>query len=110
MLDVQEIQKRLHAWEQRNFPDTTEFTRIAIMVEEVGELSHVILKQHQNIRPESSTDEMLRDAIGDVFVTLCTMAFGRGWDLEEIIKETSETVLARDWVADRAKRAAANDG
>jgi len=108
-LDIRELQQKLYEWEQRNFGDTTtEFTRLAIVMEEVGEMAHVILKQHQNIRPESTTDEMLRDAIGDIFVTLCNVAIGRGWDLEEIIMDTSQEVLARDWVADRAERAAAD--
>ncbi len=107
-LDIRKLQIKLHEWEQRNFPDTTDLSRVAIMVEELGELAHCVLKQHQNIRPESATDEMLRDALGDIFVTLCTMSFGRGWDLEEIIEEVSGNVLARDWVADRAERAAAD--
>ncbi len=108
MLNVRALQAALQFWEQHNFPDTTDLSRLAIVTEEVGELAHCILKQLQNIRPESSGDDKMKDAIGDVFVTLCTLSSGRGWDLADIIEEVSARVLARDWVADRAARAAAN--
>lgn len=101
MASISEMQKELMDWEHRNFADVDQFQRLAIITEEVGELAHATLKQHQGIRLETATDGHIKDALGDVFITLCTFAGGRGWDLGEIVEETVRTVLARDWTKER---------
>ena len=95
--DINELQRRVGQWHQRNFPDATEPQRALIICEEAGELAHVVLKQSQGIRPESATDEMLADAMGDIIIATLAFAAHRGWDIGVILHTTAETVLARDW-------------
>lgn len=96
-MNVREMQDAVTAWEARNFPEATTEQRALIVCEEAGELAHIVLKQAQKIRPESATDEMLRDAIGDIAITLMVNCGARGWDFWEIVEETAETVLRRVW-------------
>ena len=96
------LQARVAEWHDRNFGDAPQLARALIICEEVGELAHVVLKQTQNIRPETATDAHLRDAMGDIVIALCALAASRGWSLWNCVTETAEVVLARDWNADRA--------
>ena len=104
-MTVQEMQAAVTAWEARNFPDATPEQRALIVCEEAGELAHVVLKRAQNIRPESSTDEKLQDAIGDIAITLMVNCGSRGWDFWEIVERTAQTVLARNWRIDAVQAA-----
>ena len=62
------IQSEVAIWNNYNFPNNTKENCILGIIEELGELSHCVLKQSQGIRKESSTDEKLKDAIGDIFI------------------------------------------
>lgn len=102
-VSMQDLQAAVGMWERRNFPDANMEQRGLIVCEEAGELAHVILKQVQGIRPETSTDAHMRDAIGDIAIALMALCEAQGWSLEEIANETARTVLARDWNAVRCQ-------
>lgn len=97
MSELDELQARVAEWHGRNFPDATPEQRALIICEEAGELAHVVLKQAQGIRPESATDEMLRDALGDILIASLALAAHRGWSMWDIVNETAEVVLKRVW-------------
>lgn len=94
---IDELQTRVHEWHDRNFGDAPQPLRALIVCEEAGELAHVILKQTQGIRADSSTDAHLRDAIGDIGIALMALCSSRGWLFSDILTETAEMVLKRDW-------------
>ncbi len=106
-------QKQLAEWEARNFPrsryesmtkdqliDTILIMQVTIgMAEEVGEISHAVLKGIQGIR--DGVGGIKKDAIGDGFGD--TMIYGMQllskfkMNAEEELDKTINTVLARDW-------------
>lgn len=109
MVDVRGMQKENGEWVKRNFSETwidgDPRDPVLGMAEEVGELSHAVLKKRQLIRgtPEEH-DEAAKDAIGDVFVYAMDVCNRMGWDLEDIMRDTWEKVVRkRDWVAHRVE-------
>lgn len=70
------------------------------MVEELGELTHAVLKQKQQIRTEENHEEKEKDAIGDLMIFLLDYCSRRGFSASEILKNTWEEVKRRDWVGD----------
>ena len=69
------------------------------MVEELGELSHGLLKQEQSIRGTFEEHELkIKDSIADLFIFAADFCNARGYNLEEILEETWNSVRTRDWV------------
>jgi NTP pyrophosphatase (non-canonical NTP hydrolase) len=70
------------------------------IVEEIGELSHALLKQEQGIRGTWLDHETAaKDAVGDIVVFLACLCVLRGWDLAAIVDATWSEVRKRDWKA-----------
>lgn len=68
------------------------------VVEEVGELSHALLKQKQGIRGTFLEHELnAQDSVGDILIFLTGLCDAKGWDLEAITEKTVNHVLKRDW-------------
>ena|SRR3990167_5885136 len=107
MSDMKELQDAVGDWGRFNFPDSDDRDRTLIICEEAGELAHVILKQHQGIRPDSASDAHAQDAMGDIVIALMGLADARGWDLWEIVRDTSARVLSRNYRVDEALAGAA---
>ena len=79
-------------------PNQETWEPLAGMVEELGELAHAHLKQHQNIRGSSSKhEEDGKDAIGDLAVYMAGYCVARGWSMEECIYKAWSQVKRRDW-------------
>ena len=111
-------QQELKDWQERNFPPSLydDLTwdqlveRIRIlelsigMSEEVGELSHIIIKASQKIR-EGISGKINKDLVADGFAD--TVIYGTqllsmlGIDAEEAIRKTIDNVLKRDWASNR---------
>lgn len=98
---MDELQARVAKWHDHNFGDVPETMRALIICEEAGELAHVVLKQAQGIRPETSSDDMLEDALGDILIASMALAASRGWSLGEIVERVAVHVLKRDWTGAR---------
>lgn len=101
MKEIRQIQKEHRQWGELNFPKTIDnplFQLLGVQ-EEVGELSHAELKKAQGIRHTAQEcDEMARDAVGDIIIFLMSYCTAKGWDLHEIVDETWDEVIQRDWV------------
>jgi NTP pyrophosphatase (non-canonical NTP hydrolase) len=111
------LERDIHDWEQRNFPDTPAYRRVLGATEELGELadsfltliaalgrigvlSHGLLKMEQKIRGDSELHKKeMQDAIGDVVIYLINLCAHFGWSFEEIVFKTWEQVKKRNWVA-----------
>lgn len=70
MVDLVKIQAEHKAWADKNFPGAVFQESCVGMIEEIGELAHVILKRHQGIRSRETSDAMLRDALADIGIYL----------------------------------------
>ena len=92
------LQNEHARWLGYNFPRTSADEQFLGVVEEVGELSHAILKQSQGIRGNSEKhDEEMRDAVGDIVIFLLGFCTMKGMYLDEVIADTWEEVSQRDW-------------
>ncbi len=99
--NFRDLQRRMAAFQVGNdLAGGPEWMALGVM-EELGELAHCLLKQHQGIRgyddPAKFAAEC-RDAIGDTLVFLSQVTEALGWDLQEIAEETVAHVTKRDWV------------
>lgn len=68
------------------------------VVEEVGELAHMLLKQRQKIRNQIVDPRVEEiDAVGDIAIYLINFCNYRGYDFETCLSTTAGEVLQRDW-------------
>lgn len=93
---LRKLQPEIAAWRVKNFPESGMIHQFMGMVEEVGELSHAILKDQQGVR-DSNEDEA-KDAVGDILIFLINFCSTMGWDVEEILTTTWDEVKQRDWI------------
>jgi NTP pyrophosphatase (non-canonical NTP hydrolase) len=92
------LQQDLHAWRRNNFPNSDHMHQFLGVVEEVGELSHAVLKREQGIRGFKS-DQQIQDAIGDITIFLMNYASAMGFNFATILANVSEEVMDRDWIS-----------
>lgn len=98
MITLTQLQNELTQWQAHNFPTRTFEEPFKGIVEEVGELSHGLLKQKQGIRGTYDEHEAkIKDSVGDILVYLADFCNARGYNLQDIIDITWEQVRARDW-------------
>ena len=94
-------QKELNDWQIRNFgihPDDD--LRVTVgMAEELGELSHYILKTKQGIREGATSDckAEIGDAFADIIVYGIQLMTSRDIDAEDVIRTAIDVVLQRNW-------------
>jgi len=99
MKSLTEIEMEHTVWSSHNFPSSNSDKAFKGMVEELGELSHAILKQEQGIRGSSDYHELeAKDAVGDLLIYTIEFCNKRGWRLYDILNETWESVRQRDWI------------
>ena len=94
---LNDLQKEVHEWKKRNFPRSGEIHQFLGVVEEVGELSHAVLKAQQGIRGDNHIDE-IKDAVGDIMIYLMNFCSENGWSLSDLVLKAWEEVSARDWL------------
>lgn len=98
--NMDDMQYRLSAWASDTFGDNTEnppMYCVLGMIEELGELSHSLLKSKQGIRSNEDHEELMKDAVGDIVMFMMDFCSRMGWSLSEIIEEVFEEVIERDW-------------
>ena len=102
--ELRVIQLEVAVWNEFNFPNNTKENCILGIVEEIGELSHCILKQNQGIRKESSTEEKLQDAIGDIVIYALNYCNYCGIDIMEALdsmhSDDHENISILDCITD----------
>jgi len=92
-------------WLNHNFPQQQPHDALLGITEEVGELSHVHLKEQQGIRQIDGDNayNLKCDALGDLFIYMMSYCNTNHIDLQEAIESTWERVKQRDWVVDPVK-------
>jgi len=99
-MKLRQIQKKHWKWAKRNFGKPDPSSPLLGAVEELGELAHSHIKSEQGIRGSSVVHEANgQDAIGDIILFLMQYCSLRGWDLQDILRDTAEDVWLRDWKA-----------
>lgn len=92
------LQKRLWAWQVREFGEQPPWVFAAGASEEIGELWHAILKHQQGIRgmdDETAYLEAVGDAIADASIFLVQLATSHGLDYNELLHGTAHEVMKR---------------
>lgn len=98
-----ELQKQQGEWQRQNFgtafkAEVGDLRCLLGIVEEVGELSHAILKDSQGIRGVNLEAEVY-DAVADIGIYLIGFCNDWGINLEDCLADTWESVVSkRDWV------------
>lgn len=101
---LNDLQGRLKQWQERNFdPDCTGPEWMALgACEELGEVSHIIVKAKQRIRQhqaglDDKTLNELADGVADTVVYLMQLCSHLGIDFAKALYFTAESVMQRDW-------------
>lgn len=110
MITLNELQKEVKIWADRNFgTDRNHLHPLLGVAEEVGELNHAILKMEQGIRGSKSKHYVeAKDAIGDIIVFLADFCAQNGFDLQECVDMAWNTASKRDWTKSVSKGDADN--
>ena len=88
-----EFQEEYTKWLNRNFPNSTPGDQLLGVTEEIGELCHSVLKAKQGIRgTKEEHEEAAKDAVGDLLIFLTGFCVLRGWNMQEILDNTWESV------------------
>ena len=99
------VQQKLFKWQREQFGNTP-LAHLALGVaEEVGELSHAILKRDQGIRgfdDKKKFEEAVADAIADTAIYSINLCSTLGIDYETVLTEVSKKILQRKWNAKKA--------
>ena len=98
---ISEAQKDVDKWiKQYGIRYFNELTNMAILTEEVGELSRLIARtygeQSFKIEPNQPIKEMLADEMADIMFVLFCMANQMDLDLESAIAKNLEKKTSRD--------------
>lgn len=103
---LRQLQKDLKEWQDKNFEpvpvETHKFQMLAGMQEELGEISHIILKSSQKIRKykDGLTQTALadfKDGVGDLMVYTMQLCSDLGIDFQDAVETTAKEVMERNW-------------
>jgi NTP pyrophosphatase (non-canonical NTP hydrolase) len=106
-LTFRQLQTEHKTWSSRNFdtqfPDTVKFWQpIFGVMEELGELTHALLKQSQNIRgTDAEHIQKQKDAIGDITIFLASTCSALGFNFQELVETTWNEVKQRNYKKDK---------
>lgn len=92
---ISEIQSEMVGWLSKNFPDQSFWHPLLGMVEEVGELSHHVLKREQKVRNDEDHDSEIVDALGDIIIYMINFSVSQNINLSEAIRTTWSMVRKR---------------
>lgn len=113
MKSLSQIQSEVGEWSRRNFGEQVSKATGQIhgsvnpllgLIEEVGELTHAVLKRHQGIRGYDNDEKFVaerNDAVADVMIYLLDFCSREGIDAAEVLNTTWEGVQRRDWEKNR---------
>lgn len=98
---LRQVQEESREWRAHNFPGTTDWDQFLGMVEEIGELSHALLKHKQGIRGFEDYDKFMdsvEDSVADLLIFLTGFANECNFDLEDCLSSVWKEVRVRDFI------------
>jgi NTP pyrophosphatase (non-canonical NTP hydrolase) len=101
-LDLVRFQNEVGVWSDRNFPNSTPTLTVLGLIEELGELSHAVLKSQMGSRePDIDYKAKMRDAVGDITIFLADFCKRSRISLESCIIDAWAEVGKREFTQDR---------
>jgi NTP pyrophosphatase (non-canonical NTP hydrolase) len=99
IFDFEQLQLEQELWQEMNFPNSGIHECFYGVVEEIGELSHALLKMDQGIRgtKQEHTAEA-KDAVGDIVIYLAGLCNKRGINLQSAVETAWREVKQRNWI------------
>jgi len=97
-MEISEAQKQVDDWiKQYGVRYFSELTNMAMLTEEVGEVSRIIARRYgEQSEKESDKNKDLGDELADVMFVLICLANQTGIDLEEALKRNLDKKTNRD--------------
>jgi len=104
-MNLRKIQDDLGRWQRKNFLDTGPEWLLLGAVEEMGELTHLVLKRRQGIREAKTKSKeelklLVEDAVADIVIYLINFCNLEDIDFQGALQRTVEHILKRDWITD----------
>ncbi len=106
--DLKEIEKEVQKWAEKSFgeynnrrPLPSFVSALLGMNEEIGELNHHVLKQHQGIREGEDHLAGIKDAMADLLIYACDFVgsynvyYGTDLSLIDLLNETWEENVSK---------------
>lgn len=88
-MNFYQLQSEVSAWSQNNFGDQPAENTLLGMIEELGELSHAVLKTRQDIRSNENQLEKIVDAVGDIVIYTMDYCGRESIDAEKFFNESA---------------------
>jgi len=98
-MTIEETQKKIDNWIKKyGVRYFSELTNLALLNEEVGELSRHIARKYgeQNYKKEVNSTNLIKEEIGDVFFVLICLCNQMNIDLKECILNSIDKKTKRD--------------
>jgi len=96
-MELKELQAKVDTWiKEHGVRYFNELTNMAILTEEVGEVSRVMARKYGEQSFKESDNKELADELADVLWVLTCIANQTGVDLEEAMKKNFEKKTSRD--------------
>lgn len=97
MPDLADLQLEVKEWQDKEFPKQEAWEPLIGIQEELGELAHAHLKQHQKIRGSpAELEEKARDAVGDMVIYIAGYCNARGFNLPMCVNQAWNVVKQRN--------------
>lgn len=98
-MDLHQMQQEHRRWADLNFGHYTPQDQVMGMMEELGELSHAIIKHKQGIRGvgDNNMKDLVIDAHCDLIIFSLGLANLLAYDLDVELDRTWGKVSKRDW-------------
>ena len=112
-LDFATLQREHADWAYHNFGPSKPDSHLAAMLgvmEEVGELSHSVLKGRQGIRGTPEEHRLnAQDAVGDIVIFLSDFCTRYDIDFQHAVEKTWAQVKQRDWTKNKVNGTVGTD-
>lgn len=98
-MTIEEIQQKIDNWIKKyGVRYFSELTNLALLTEEVGELSRHIARKYgeQNYKKKVNSKDLIKEEIGDVFFVLICLCNQMNIDLKECIISSIDKKTKRD--------------
>ncbi len=97
-MTIQQAQNNVHEWiTTTGVKYFSELTNLGILMEEVGELSRIMVRKYgEQSFKESDKDKDMGDEMADILWVLLCLANQTGVDLEDALKKNIEKKNTRD--------------
>jgi len=98
-MTIEETQKKIDNWIKKyGVRYFSELTNLALLNEEVGELSRHIARKYgeQNYKKEVNSTNLIKEEIGDIFFVLICLCNQMNIDLKECILNSIDKKTKRD--------------